>query len=40
MPALAVTRAQTRWNVTFDDPPVDLVDPAMVLAEPVPVPAS
>ena len=31
MPALAVTRAATRWNVTFDNPPANLVDPETIL---------
>jgi enoyl-CoA hydratase/carnithine racemase len=31
MPALAVTRTETRWNVTFANPPVNLVDPEMIL---------
>jgi hypothetical protein len=28
MPALAVTRTETRWNVMFANPPANLVDPA------------
>ena len=28
MPALAVTRTQTRWNVMCAKPPANLVDPA------------
>jgi hypothetical protein len=31
MPALVVTRAETRWNVTFANPPANLVDPETVL---------
>jgi len=31
MPALAVTRAETRWTVTFANPPANLVDPEMIL---------
>jgi len=31
MPTLKVTRAPTRWTVTFDNPPVNLVDPGMIL---------
>jgi enoyl-CoA hydratase/carnithine racemase len=31
MPALAVNRTETRWNVTFANPPVNLVDPEMIL---------
>jgi enoyl-CoA hydratase/carnithine racemase len=31
MTALAVTRAGTRWNVTFANPPANLVDPEMIL---------
>ena len=31
MPALSVTRAETRWTVTFANPPGNLVDPEMIL---------
>jgi enoyl-CoA hydratase/carnithine racemase len=31
MPALAVTRSPTRWNVTFANPPANRVDPEMIL---------
>jgi enoyl-CoA hydratase/carnithine racemase len=31
MPALAVTRTGPRWDVAIDNPPVNLVDPAMIL---------
>jgi enoyl-CoA hydratase/carnithine racemase len=31
MPALEVTRTRTRWDVAFANPPVNLVDPAMIL---------
>ena len=31
MPALTVTRSATRWNVTFANPPGNLVDPEMIL---------
>ena len=31
MPALTVTRTQTRWDVAFTNAPVNLVDPAMIL---------
>jgi hypothetical protein len=31
MPALAVTRTETRWHVTFADPPINLVDPEMII---------
>jgi len=31
MPALTVTRSPTRWNVTFANPPANLVDPEMIL---------
>jgi enoyl-CoA hydratase/carnithine racemase len=31
MPTLAVTRDRTRWRVSFDNPPANLVDPEMIL---------
>jgi enoyl-CoA hydratase/carnithine racemase len=31
MSALAVTREETRWEVTFANPPANLVDPEMIL---------
>ncbi|MDA0179630.1 enoyl-CoA hydratase/isomerase family protein [Solirubrobacter phytolaccae] len=31
MPTLTVTRSQTRWDVTFTNPPVNLADPEMIL---------
>jgi enoyl-CoA hydratase/carnithine racemase len=31
MPALTVARAETRWKVTFANPPANLVDPEMIL---------
>ena len=32
MPAFAVSRSESRrWTVTFDNPPVNLVDPEMIL---------
>ena len=31
MPALAVARAETQWRITLDNPPVNLVDPEMIL---------
>jgi hypothetical protein len=40
MPALAVTRTETRWNITFASPSVNLVDPETVLVKHVGVPAA
>ena len=31
MTALAVNRGETRWSVTFADPPANVVDPEMIL---------
>jgi hypothetical protein len=40
MPALAVTRPETRWNITFASPSFNLVDPETVLVKDVAVPAA
>ena len=31
MPALVITRAETQWKVTFDNPPANVVDPEMII---------